>query len=86
MRNNPMNPSDATFEPSTFEGAILRLETILKQLEGDKVDLATALSQYEEGVRLLKCCHGILETAQQKIEVLRGTTAVGTPVAVPLDS
>ena len=56
----------------TFEESILRLEEILKQLEGDKVDLATALSQYEEGVRLLKNCHGILESARQKIEVLRG--------------
>jgi len=56
----------------TFEESILRLEEILKQLEGDKVDLATALSQYEAGVRLLKNCHGILESARQKIEVLRG--------------
>ncbi|MCL2004554.1 MAG: exodeoxyribonuclease VII small subunit [Planctomycetaceae bacterium] len=56
----------------TFEESIIRLEEILKQLEGDKVDLATALSQYEEGVRLLKHCHGILESAQQKIEILHG--------------
>ena len=59
----------------TFEESIIRLEAILKQLEGDKVDLATALSQYEEGVRILKHCHGILESAQQKIEVLQGNTA-----------
>ena len=55
----------------TFEESIIRLEEILKQLEGDKVDLETALSQYEEGVRLLKNCHKILETARQKIEVLQ---------------
>ena len=60
-----------TSEKLTFEESILRFDEILKQLEGDKVDLATALSQYEEGVRLLKHCHNILETAQQKIEVLR---------------
>ena len=64
----------------TFEESILRLEEILKQLEGDKVDLATALSQYEEGIRLLKNCHGILETVRQKIEVLRDVRADGTPV------
>jgi len=69
----------------TFEESILRLEEILKQLEGDKVDLETALSQYEEGVRLLKNCHGILETAHQKIKVLRGTGADGSPVIEPLD-
>ena len=68
----------------TFEESIIRLEEILKQLEGDKVDLATALSQYEEGIRLLKNCHEILESARQKIEVLRGIEADGTPVTEPL--
>jgi len=68
----------------TFEESIIRLEEILKQLEGEKVDLETALSQYEEGIRLLKNCHGILESASQKIEVLRGIRADGTPVVEPL--
>jgi len=58
----------------TFEESIIRLEKILKLLEGDKIDLESALLQYEEGVRLLKNCHGILETARQKIEVLRETS------------
>jgi len=76
-----------TPEKLTFEESILRLEEILKQLEGDKVDLATALSQYEEGVRLLKNCHGILESARQKIEVLRGVgaDADGEPIVEPLE-
>ena len=52
----------------TFEESIIRLEEILKNLEGDKVDLESALVQYEEGVRLLKNCHVILESARQKIE------------------
>ena len=81
MKSDHVNSPDVT-----FEGAILRLEEILRQLEGDKVDLQAALSQYEEGVRLLKNCHGILETARQKIEVLRSVTADGTPVTAPLDT
>ena len=64
----------------TFEESIIRLEEIQKQLEGNKVDLATALSQYEEGVRLLKNCHEILETARQKIEILRGVGVDGEPI------
>ena len=60
----------------TFEESIIRLEEILKQLEGDKVDLETALSQYEEGIRILKNCRGILESASQKIEVLRSDDSV----------
>ena len=69
----------------TFEESIIRLEEILKQLEGDKVDLETALSQYEEGVRLLKNCHVILETARQKIEVFQGIGSNGSPVIVPFE-
>ena len=70
----------------TFEESIIRLEEILKQLGEDKVDLATALSQYEAGVRLLKNCHGILESAQQKIEVLRSVSAEGTSTVEPFES
>jgi exodeoxyribonuclease VII small subunit len=70
----------------TFEESISRIEEILKQLEGDKIDLSTALSQYEEGVRLLKNCHGILESAQQKIEILRGVGADGESVVEPLEN
>ena len=69
----------------TFEESIRRLEEILKQLEGDKVDLESALSQYEEGVRLLKNCHGILESARQKIEVLRSVESNGVPVIEPFE-
>jgi len=58
----------------TFEESIIRIEEILKLLEGDKVDLEAALLQYEEGIKLLKNCHVLLETARQKIEVLRDTT------------
>jgi len=68
----------------TFEESIVRLEEILNQLEGNKVDLASALSLYEEGVRLLKNCHGILESARQKIEILREVDVEGTPIAEPL--
>ena len=68
----------------TFEESIIRLEEILKLLEGDKVDLETALSQYEEGVRLLKNCHVVLESARQKIEVLRSVDSDGSPIVEPL--
>ncbi|MDR0521886.1 MAG: exodeoxyribonuclease VII small subunit [Planctomycetaceae bacterium] len=67
----------------TFEESIVRLEEILKQLDGGKIDLETALTQYEEGITLLKNCHRILETARQKIEVLRSVNADGSPVTAP---
>lgn len=70
----------------TFEESLLRLEEIIRQLEGDKVDLETVLSQYEEGVRLLKNCHGILESAHQKVKVLRNIEADGSFVVEPFET
>ncbi|MDR3196875.1 MAG: exodeoxyribonuclease VII small subunit [Planctomycetaceae bacterium] len=57
--------------PKTFEESLTRLEEILRQLDDSQTDLETALLRYEEGVRLLKHCHKILETTQRKIEILR---------------
>ena len=63
----------------TFEESLVRLEEIVKRLDDGKTDLDAALAYYEEGVGLLKRCHGMLESAQRKIEVLRGMDEDGTP-------
>ena len=55
----------------TFEESLARLEEIVKLLDTDKIDLETALTNYEEAVGLLKQCHYMLEAAQRKIELLR---------------
>lgn len=69
-------------QPITFEESLTRLEEIVRQLDDGRTDLETALARYEEGVGLLKKCHGILESAQRKIEVLRGDGIDGTPEIV----
>lgn len=71
--------------PPNFEQSLARLEEILKQLDDGKTDLETALARYEEGVALLRSCHGILESAQRKIEVLRGVDADGNAIVQAAD-
>jgi len=71
--------------PATFEQALARLEQIVAQLEDGRVDLADSLARYEEGVRLLRQCHSLLERAERRIEVLSGVDAEGKPVAEPFD-
>ena len=63
---------------------MVRLEAIVKQLDDGRTDLATALARYEEGVTLLRKSHGMLDTAQRKIEMLRGIAADGTPILEPV--
>ena len=65
---------------TTFEESLIRLEDIVRQLDSGSMDIQTALVRYEEGVCLLKHCYTILESAQRKIEILRGTQPDGSPI------
>jgi len=53
-----------------FEEALLRLERIVKDLEGGDLPLEASLRLFEEGVRLTRFCAGKLDEAQRKIEML----------------
>jgi len=53
-----------------FEDALLRLERIVKDLEGGDLPLEASLRLFEEGVRLTRYCAGKLDEAQRKIEML----------------
>lgn len=54
-----------------FEGAILRLEEIVKALEGGDADLESSLALYEEGVGLVRKCGKMLDDAENKIKILQ---------------
>ena len=56
--------------PPTFEAALQRLETIVQRLEKGELPLEESLVLYEEGVRLARLCHGKLEEAEGRIELL----------------
>ena len=74
---NPQSPS--------FEAALDRLERVVAELEGGDLGLDGALARYEEGVRLLSCCHGLLEGAERRIAVVTGVDASGSPETAPFD-
>jgi exodeoxyribonuclease VII small subunit len=73
-------------ETACFEAALTQLEAVVHDLEEGQVGLAEALGRYEEGVRLLKHCYGLLRQAEQRIEVLTGIDATGQPVSEPFDA
>ncbi len=68
-----------------FEDALAGLETIVHELEEGQIGLAEALGRYEQGIRLLKQCYGLLENAQRRIEVLTGIDANGNPMTEPFE-
>lgn len=53
-----------------FETAIAELETIVKKLEEGDLALEASLQLYERGVHLSRFCHGRLEEAERRIELL----------------
>ncbi len=56
--------------PKDFESAIAELEQIVQTLEEGELPLERALELYERGVQLSRYCHGRLEDAERRIEVL----------------
>ena len=74
---------DVAPESMSFEQALARLEAIVHDLEEGQIGLADALARYEQGVALLRRCHGLLENAERKIELLTGADEAGRPVAEP---
>jgi exodeoxyribonuclease VII small subunit len=77
-------PADEA-SPLTFEEALAKLQTLVHSLEEGDVGLDEALASYEEGVKLLRHCHRLLESAERRIELLSGIDAEGMPIAMPLD-
>lgn len=54
-----------------FESSMLRLEEIVRSLENGSADLDSALALYEEGVKLVRTCGGMLDEAEKKIKILQ---------------
>ena len=58
-------------EPAAaFDDKLQRLETIVGQLEQGGLGLEPAIERYQEGIQLLKECHGALATFRRRVEEL----------------
>lgn len=54
-------------EKETFEGALLKLEKLVKELEEGEVDLENVVLKYKEAMELLKLCDKKLQSATQTV-------------------
>ena len=53
-----------------IELSLERLEIIVSKMESGEVSLEKSLVLFEEGMNLIKECHGALKKAEQRIEHL----------------
>jgi exodeoxyribonuclease VII small subunit len=51
----------------SFEQALSELEQLVKELEQGDIQLNDAVKKYNEGIKLSKHCHDLLEQAEQVI-------------------
>lgn len=54
----------------SFEEAMVRLETIVAQLEKGECGLDQSLKLFEEGAKLAGTCEELLDQAEQKVNLL----------------
>ncbi len=69
----------------SFEESLVRLDEIIAVLEKDNVPLDELMKLYEEGVGLLRCANEQLETAEQKVKMLKISPDGQTARLVPFD-
>jgi exodeoxyribonuclease VII small subunit len=74
-------------DPSpNFETDLHHLERIVDDLERGEPELAEALAKYEQGVRLLARCQGVLDQAERSVALLTGVDTAGNPILSPFDA
>lgn len=54
----------------TFESAMKRLESIVRELESGDLALDEALKKFQEGVKLSKLCSNKLDETEKKVSIL----------------
>ena len=77
---SPKTASQKTTQPVDFESSLAEVERIVMQLEAGDLNLTESLAQYELGIKRLKQCHQVLETAEQRVSQLAGFDADGNPI------
>jgi len=53
-----------------FEQALERLNILVTKLESGKLPLEESVAAFEEGVKLTRRCEALLDTAEQRLQVL----------------
>lgn len=65
-----MNTEENSGKVQDFESGINRLEQIVLSLEQKEISLESALVLFREGIELIQYCTGLLDKAEQQMELL----------------
>lgn len=68
MTDSDQQPAE---EPTSFEDAFTRLESVVRRLESGQMSLDQSTALFEEGMHLAKICTEMLNSAELKIQRLQ---------------
>lgn len=71
-QKQPSEPAAQKTDGPGFDENLVRLEAIVAELEGGALSLEPAIDRYQEGIDLLKDCHGVLARYRKRVEELTG--------------
>lgn len=54
----------------SLEASMTELEGILKELEKEEISLEDSFRLYNEGMKLLKACNGMIDKVEKKLIIL----------------
>jgi exodeoxyribonuclease VII small subunit len=67
---NGLETSPNADQNDSFENSMSKLEMIVKKLEQGDATLDGMLAMFEEGVDLARKCNNLLDSAEQKVNIL----------------
>ena len=56
--------------PASFEEAVSRLESLIREMESGELPLDASLAAYQQGTELIRFCQAKLADAEQQLSVL----------------
>lgn len=71
-------------ETVDFEKSLADLEALVERMEAGDLPLEESLTLFERGIRLTRLCQTVLDSAEQKVQILM--TQNGKETLVDLDS
>jgi exodeoxyribonuclease VII small subunit len=81
MTSKPTKRKDAPAESEGFDAVMTKLRAVVERLETGDLPLEASMAAYEEGVALARRGHGLLDAAEQRVELLRQASDAPEPLA-----
>ena len=70
VANDSSTAEQSTVSPISFEEAMVELEGIVQEMDGEDVPLEQLMEKFSRGKKLLNFCQSRIDEAQQRVELI----------------